>query len=220
MEPSLRRGKLAKWKDDRGFGFIQPIDGSQEVFLHISELKDSIRRPQLDDTIYYYLVKDENGKIRASNAFILGARNKSTPALASSSKQTKFSSDFPILEVVLLSILPLAGSLDLAWKTRNPLPLFLYPGMSLWTFALYADDKSRAKREDWRIPENTLHLCELLGGWLGGFVAQRKLRHKSIKRSYQIIFWTIVALHLLYWLDWLFLGGTIIRIILGNSFGR
>lgn len=46
MQPGLRSGKLTKWKDERGFGFIQPVDGSQEVFLHISEVKDATRRPQ------------------------------------------------------------------------------------------------------------------------------------------------------------------------------
>jgi cold shock CspA family protein len=45
-----------------------PVDGSKEVFLHISELKDPTRRPQLGDTIYYYLVA-KDGKDRAYNAF-------------------------------------------------------------------------------------------------------------------------------------------------------
>nr|WP_284525876.1 cold shock domain-containing protein [Microcystis panniformis] len=35
MQSGLRSGKLTKWKDERGFGFIQPVDGSQEVLaLH------------------------------------------------------------------------------------------------------------------------------------------------------------------------------------------
>ncbi len=67
--------------------------------------------------------------------------------------------------------------------------------MSLVTFKLYAEDKSRAQQKQWRIPENILHLSELAGGWLGGIIAQRRLRHKSVKRSYQITFWGIVILH-------------------------
>jgi cold shock CspA family protein len=70
MQPSLRSGKLTKWKDERGFGFIQSVDGSQEVFLHISEVKDATRRPQENDIIYYHCVVDSNGKVRACNAFI------------------------------------------------------------------------------------------------------------------------------------------------------
>ncbi|MBE9178339.1 cold shock and DUF1294 domain-containing protein [Oculatella sp. LEGE 06141] len=205
MKPSFQRGQLITWKDDRGFGFIQPADGSQDIFLHISELKDSTRRPQAGDTIYYYAVV-RDGKACACNAFILGARNK----LASTASRNRTAANggtifpFPVVEVLLLSILPLLGSLHFTWATHNPLPLILYSGMSLLTFSLYADDKSRAKRGDWRTPEKTLHLCELAGGWLGGFVAQRRLRHKSSKKSYQAEFWTIVTLHHLVWLGWLF----------------
>ncbi|NJL23611.1 MAG: cold shock domain-containing protein [Leptolyngbyaceae cyanobacterium SM1_3_5] len=39
MKPISRKGKLSKWNDDRGFGFISPSDGSKAVFLHISALK-------------------------------------------------------------------------------------------------------------------------------------------------------------------------------------
>nr|WP_223257374.1 DUF1294 domain-containing protein [Phormidesmis priestleyi] len=80
--------------------------------------------------------------------------------------------------------------------------------MSLVTYALYAKDKSRAQRRQWRTPEQTLHLCELAGGWLGGFIAQRMLRHKSQKASYQTKFWTIVAVHHIAWLVWLVWGKT------------
>lgn len=223
METRLHRGKLTKWKDERGFGFIQPVDGSQEVFLHISELKDSTRRPQVGDTIYYHFVADR-GKISACNAFILGARSKSKSPFVSLSNRPASTAvrkyPFPILEVLLLSILPLIGSLHFTWITGNPTPLILYPIMSLLTFAVYADDKSRAKRGDWRTPEQTLHLCELLGGWLGGFIAQRRLRHKSIKSSYQVVFWAIVAFHIIFWVDWLFLGGTLLKAFLGSNFRK
>ena len=215
----MRKGELTKWKDKRGFGFIQPQDGSQEVFLHISELKDSARRPQVGDIIYYHLVT-KNGKIRACNAFILGAKNKSKSSSKSLRKKVTSNSVnkylFPKWEVLLLSILPLIGSVHFALINTNPLPLILYTVMSFLTFYLYAEDKSRAKRGNWRISERTLHLCEFAGGWLGGFVAQRKLRHKSIKSSYQIVFWTIVALHIAFWIDWLFLGGIIIKVFIDS----
>jgi uncharacterized membrane protein YsdA (DUF1294 family) len=85
---------------------------------------------------------------------------------------------------VLLSILPLVGAIHFFVTTRYPLPFILYPVMSVLTYALYANDKSRAKRGKWRIPEKSLHLCELAGGWLGGFIAQRRLHHKNTKKSY------------------------------------
>jgi cold shock CspA family protein len=111
-------GQLIKWKDERGFGFIKPLDEShrcigdsnstsQEVFLHISELKDSTRRPQVGDIIYYHVVA-KDGKIRACNAFILGAKNKPNAPSASNAVRRY---PFPVLEVLLLSILPSIGSL-------------------------------------------------------------------------------------------------------------
>ncbi|WP_426777700.1 DUF1294 domain-containing protein [Lusitaniella coriacea] len=198
-----------KWKDDRGFGFIQPIDGGKEVFLHISELKDATRRPQKNDTIYYQCTVDSGGKVRACNAFILGARNKKASLNGNTKPRTANTFKFPIIEV-LLSILPLFGVVHFAWTIRNPLPLIFYPVMSVLTYALYADDKSRAKRQTWRTSEQTLHLCELAGGWLGGFIAQRTLRHKSKKQSYQLVFWAIVTTHYIAWLFWLFQGITLL----------
>ena len=75
------------------------------------------------------------------------------------------------------------------------LPLW-YALMSLVSFAAYAVDKSAAVRGEWRIKESTLHLFELLGGWPGGFLAQKLLRHKNRKASYQIEFYVMVVLNL------------------------
>ncbi|AKV69979.1 hypothetical protein VL20_5126 [Microcystis panniformis FACHB-1757] len=44
---------------------------------------------------------------------------------------------------------------------------------------------------------------------MGGFIAQRILRHKGQKKSYQVTFWAIVIIHYVVWLFWLFSGGTL-----------
>ena len=62
-------------------------------------------------------------------------------------------------------------------------------GLTYW---IYAVDKRRAEEGLWRVPEAHLHLLELLGGWPGAFLAQRRLRHKCSKGSYQFVFWLIV----------------------------
>ena len=56
--------------------------------------------------------------------------------------------------------------------------------------------KRRAQRGGRRIPENTLHLMEVLGGWPGAFIAQRVFRHKTQKLSFRIVFWLCVSVHL------------------------
>ncbi|HEY9641781.1 MAG TPA: cold shock and DUF1294 domain-containing protein [Coleofasciculaceae cyanobacterium] len=216
MKSGLRRGQLTKWKDDRGFGFIQPADGSPEVFLHISELKDVSRRPIVGDTIYYHIA-EQDGKVRASNAFILGARLKpvsqSSPSTNKGTKQAVPLYPFPVLEVVVLSFFPMIGAIHFLLKTGNPLSLILYGLMSLISFALYADDKSCAKRGAWRTPEKTLILCDLAGGWIGGFIAQRRLHHKVSKSSYQRAFWLVVAMHYVFWLWWLIASKEIVGLL-------
>ena len=63
------------------------------------------------------------------------------------------------------------------------------------TYLVYGSDKTRAQERAWRIPEIVLHFLEVMGGWPGAFVAQRRLRHKCVKLGYQVTFWLIVALH-------------------------
>jgi uncharacterized membrane protein YsdA (DUF1294 family)/cold shock CspA family protein len=209
MKPVFSKGKIIRWIDNRGFGFIQPSDGSQEIFIHISGFKDVNRRPQVGNLIHYQLTVDKKGKVSACNASIKGGTSTPIPQSSSSSAARKsqrksvmkFSS--LALKTLLLSLLPGLGSIHLVLTTSNPIPLILYSVMSLITFALYADDKSRAKQGQRRVPEKTLHLCEFAGGWVAGFVAQQTLRHKSSKVSYQVVFWAIATFHIVFWLYWL-----------------
>ena len=75
----------------------------------------------------------------------------------------------------------------------------IYAVLSLITFAVYAWDKRAARLGAQRTPETTLHFLELVGGWPGALVAQRLMRHKNAKVSYQCVFWLIVAVHLAGW---------------------
>jgi uncharacterized membrane protein YsdA (DUF1294 family) len=81
--------------------------------------------------------------------------------------------------------------------------LCAYAVSSALAFGLYGLDKARARRGGARVPESRLHLVELLGGWPGALLGQRRFRHKTRKRSYQLVFWLIGALHLAAWLTYL-----------------
>ena len=72
----------------------------------------------------------------------------------------------------------------------------VYLMLSLLTFVVYSIDKSKAKRRVWRIPENTLHLLSLIGGWPGALIAQQLLRHKSSKTPFLVVFWLTLGLNL------------------------
>lgn len=66
---------------------------------------------------------------------------------------------------------------------------------SLVAFVTYGVDKDAAQRGARRVPENTLHMLALIGGWPGAFAAQQMFRHKTGKVSFQIVFWFTVALN-------------------------
>ena len=72
MVKTVYKGVLKTWKDDRGFGFIQPDDGDKDIFVHISSLKGMARRPYRGDRLCYEVEKDEKGKYKAINVRIEG----------------------------------------------------------------------------------------------------------------------------------------------------
>lgn len=58
-------GTLAKWNDDRGFGFIAPVQGGPEVFAHISAFPRDGRRPRLGEPLSFEIEIDKDGRKRA-----------------------------------------------------------------------------------------------------------------------------------------------------------
>ncbi|MDP3700813.1 MAG: DUF1294 domain-containing protein [Hylemonella sp.] len=68
-----------------------------------------------------------------------------------------------------------------------------YTLMSVLTYAVYAADKSAALRKRRRVPERTLHLLALLGGWPGALLAQQQLRHKTSKPRFLLVYWLTVV---------------------------
>ena len=75
---------------------------------------------------------------------------------------------------------------------------------SLITLVMYGWDKRRAIKGGSRVPERTLHLGELLGGWPGALLAQKMFRHKTQKASFRRVFWLIVVLHVIAWGAWIY----------------
>ena len=226
-----RKGRLKSWDDAKGFGFIQPLSGGAEVFAHISVMRGD-RRPQPGDEVLFIEGRDERGRPRAEHLRLAGelsldcqsirrkpkSPGKAAPALrkhaagavpkaAVQGSIRNFSSKAVIL--ALLCALPLLGALQLFGRRFWwVLPLYLLA--SLLSFLQYWLDKRSAQSGGRRTAENTLHLVELAGGWPGALIAQQTFRHKTRKASYQAVFWLIVAVHQLFWIDLLVLDGTYI----------
>jgi cold shock protein len=58
-----------KWfNPSRGFGFIQPDDGSKDVFVHVSALERSGLEQLLEgQKVQFDLERGQNGKLAAAN---------------------------------------------------------------------------------------------------------------------------------------------------------
>lgn len=74
--------------------------------------------------------------------------------------------------------------------------LALYAVTSVAAFVAYWLDKSAARAGRSRVPERALHLISLAGGWPGALIAQQTFRHKTIKRSFRVVFWATVSVNL------------------------
>jgi len=99
--------------------------------------------------------------------------------------------------VLLAGLLFVAALLDLLLRHSPWQSLAgLYAGQSLLALAAYGWDKLAAVRQRARLPERSLLLIGLLGGWPGALLAQRLFRHKTAKASFLWRFWLSVVINL------------------------
>ncbi|MFZ1875355.1 MAG: DUF1294 domain-containing protein [Chania sp.] len=78
----------------------------------------------------------------------------------------------------------------------NPLWVWLLL-VNLLTLLVYGGDKLAACKGWQRVPEITLLLLGLIGGWLGAILGQQLFRHKTQKQPFKTYFMLSVVLNLL-----------------------
>lgn len=179
-----QKGKITNWNDDKGFGFITPTGGGNQIFVHIKAFRNHHSRPAINQVITYDISKDNQGRICAVNASRLGDK----PTRRAKNR---------ISITSLLFVFVFAAFLALSALTAK-IPAFVvvfYAGVSMFTFVMYALDKSAAQKGNWRTPESTLHFLSLAGGWPGALIAQQKFRHKSKKQPFKAVYWATVFIN-------------------------
>ncbi|MGJ7901301.1 cold shock domain-containing protein [Lysobacter sp. 1R34A] len=58
-------GTLIKWNDERGFGFIAPAQGGDELFVHISAFGRGAVRPRLNELVSFEIHTKSDGTRQA-----------------------------------------------------------------------------------------------------------------------------------------------------------
>lgn len=188
------QGRVSQWNDDRGYGFVEPNGGGERAFVHVKAFQSKANRPKDGDLIIYQLAKDENNRSQAINIRFAKPPKPSRQPMGASKKLWLTGLAFGFIGG--MSLLGVLGLLAIELT-------FFYVAVSIFTFIIYALDKSAARNQRQRTPESTLHLLSLIGGWPGALIAQQYLRHKSIKQTFLWVFrfTVIVNVIALIWLQ-------------------
>ena len=196
-----QQGRITKWQDDKGFGFIE-TEAGESLFFHVSEFK-APRRPVIYEPVVFSIGQDKQGRLQAKQVQELSfvqqqmadKNNQIRQRNAKKSQQADFEAGQKkrlLLGVAFYAVLVLLVMMgDLSW-----LVLAWYVLLGVITYLTYAKDKAAAQSGAWRTPESTLHLLSVLGGWVGAMVAQTYLRHKSQKPDFRISFYLTVVVNL------------------------
>ena len=185
-----QQGVIIEWEPRSSFGFAQ--SGGERVFLHIGNFVKRAKWPERDDRVSFVWGVDPQGRPCARQIVLLSRGSVLSWA------------HFVVLGALCvlpgLAVPRLAEWLNQWWILTC---VVITSGMAVLNLWL---DKRYAIGARWRVPEATLHLFELTGGWPGSYLGQRFLRHKISKTGYQVFFWLIVAMHQFFAID-LVLGG-------------
>ncbi|MES2469290.1 MAG: DUF1294 domain-containing protein [Verrucomicrobiota bacterium] len=173
--------RVAEWDRQKGYGFLD--SGRERIFLHRRDFVKWHRPPAVGENIQYSLGRDANG------------RRCAVKAVQTAGAYPTGRGTWPGTLFFLTLLLIVPGVAGWAYDFNTPAWGAYFLGVNALAWRSYANDKRRAREGLWRVPESTLHFLEVIGGWPAAFLAQRRLRHKSSKSSYQFAFWFIVLLY-------------------------
>ena len=179
-------GRITKWDDERGFGFISSHKGGDPVFFHISSLQRRDGRPSVNEPVSYRVGVDSQGRRQANDVRFVGA--SSAPALRQMRPGVAIPIAFALSFLIVIAAIASVGWLEMSW-------LALYYGASLVTYSSYSRDKTAALNARRRTRELKLHILSLIGGWPGALIAQVNLRHKTRKVSFLVGYWFTVIVN-------------------------
>jgi CspA family cold shock protein len=61
----MPKGEIKMWNEERGFGFIRPEGGGQDVFFHVTALREGDEIAQGAKVVYEAGIDKKTGKTKA-----------------------------------------------------------------------------------------------------------------------------------------------------------
>ncbi|WP_246941069.1 DUF1294 domain-containing protein [Bacillus pinisoli] len=72
--------------------------------------------------------------------------------------------------------------------------------INIISYIMMYQDKQKATKREWRIPESTLWIIAYLGGSVGIWLGMKRFRHKTKHRSFKIGVPILVILHIIFYM--------------------
>ena len=167
----LMQGYIIHFNEDKGYGFIRSDEEEENIFIHISQVKNAKDLSQGQE-VEFSIEKTKKG-LSAIN--VKAGKKQYSPYLI-----------FGLLSFVFMLLVFAYLS------TKIHLLVAYLISINLATFLLYGYDKFISAGESLRVPELNLQALSLLGGSPSALIAQKFFRHKTIKGSFQLVYWIIV----------------------------
>lgn len=193
----IYRGEVVHWNDKKGYGFIHTSADKPNTFFHISSFAYHHRRPEKGQQISFLL---PDGASAASRVVLLGHESALFTAEAYDQHTNKpylaEAGVYAMLDILFFTVLATIST-----------PICLASIIiSILTFMLYSLDKHASIKRLQRVPEGSLHIAALLGGWPGALLARPLLRHKTSKKRFIVFFWMSIFVNFfcLYGITWYF----------------
>ncbi|MBU1176230.1 MAG: cold shock and DUF1294 domain-containing protein [Alphaproteobacteria bacterium] len=173
------QASLVEWKDDKGYGFARLPGGTDRVFVHIRSLQHNVPRPKKGDMLELELIDGKKGPA-AQNVRVLN--------------EAEIAHSLPYHVVTATMLFILAQLVVILGKA--PFGLVVYYALAgALSIYLYGRDKQAAIAGRWRVSESHLLTVDLMGGIIGGLLAQQRYWHKTSKQRFQMRVFVIVVLH-------------------------
>ena len=74
-------GTLKTWNQDKGFGFVTPANGGQDIFIHISNYPRAGGPPKVGESLLFEVTLNKEGKKKAINVSRPGQPASRRPAV-------------------------------------------------------------------------------------------------------------------------------------------